>query len=60
MGSKDSEREVARKTLAAMRARLELVAADDPAEMISPLTVRETLAFVRMLHRYGFDVFEEE
>jgi len=56
----DSRNELARKTLAAVRARLTLVAAHHPAEMTSPSTIRETLAFVRMLHRYGFDVFEDD
>jgi len=46
--------------LAAVRARLEQVAATDSAEITSPATVRESLAFVRALHRYGFDTFEEE
>lgn len=46
--------------LAAVRARLELVAAVDPAKITSPVTVRESLAFVRMLHRFGFDIIEEE
>lgn len=60
MGSLDPQRELAREMLAAVRARLELVAAADPAEMNSRQTVRESLAFIRMLHRYGFDIFEEE
>lgn len=53
----DPRRQHAREMLAAVRAHLELVA---PAERTSPLTVRESLAFVRTLHRYGFDFFEEE
>ena len=56
----DSQRELARKMLAAIRARLELVAAADPSEMTSPLTIRESLAFMRMLYRYGFDILDEE
>ena len=61
MASIDSQRELAREMLATMRARLELVAAADPtAEMTSPRTVRESLAFVRMLYCCGFDIFEEE
>ncbi len=56
----DTRRELAREVLAALRARLELVAAADPGEMTSPLTVRESLAFVRALHCYGFDVFKDE
>ena len=60
MGTVDSRRQCAREMLAAARARLELVAAADPAEMTSPLTVRKSLAFVRMLHRYGFDIIKEE
>ena len=60
MGSVDSQRELAREMLAAVRARLELVAAADPAEATSPLTIRESLAFVRLLYRYGFDIFDEE
>jgi len=57
MASADSQRERTRETLAAVRARLELVAAADPAGMTSPLTVRESLAFVRLLHRNGFASF---
>ena len=60
MGSLDSRRELAREMLAAVRARLELVAAVDPAEKTSPRTVRESLAFVRALYRYSLDIFEEE
>lgn len=58
--SLDSQREHAREMLAAVRARLELVAAVDPAEVTSPRTVRESLAFVRLLYRYGFGISEEE
>ena len=54
------QREHAREILAAVRSRLELVAAADPAGMTSPLTVRESLAFVRALHRYGIDIVDEE
>lgn len=60
MGTLDFQREHAREMLAAVRARLELVAAAYPAEVNSRQTVRESLAFVRALHRYGFDFFEEE
>jgi len=60
MRSVDPQRELSCEMLAAMRARLELVAAADPAEVKSPTTVRESLAFVRALHRYGFDTFDEE
>jgi len=60
MASADSQRQLAREMLAAVRARLEQVAATDSAEITSPATVRESLAFVRALHRYGFDTFEEE
>lgn len=56
----DLQREHARKMLAAVRARVELVAAVDPAEMTSATTVRESLAFVRALYRYGFEFFEED
>jgi len=60
MASADSQREHAREMLAAVRARLQLVSAADPAEMTSPLTVRESLAFVRIAYRYGLDPFDEE
>jgi hypothetical protein len=43
-----------------VRARLVLATAKDPGGMTLPFAARETLAFVRMLHRYGSDVFEEE
>jgi len=58
--SLDSQREHAREMLAAVRARLELVSAADPSEVNSRQTVRESLAFVRALHRYGIDFFEED
>jgi len=54
------QRELAREMLAAVRARLRVVAAADPAEITSPVTVRESLAFVRALYRYGYNIFEEE
>ena len=60
MRSADIQRELAREVLVALRARLELVAAVDPAEVTSPSTVRDSLAFVRTLHRYGFDILEKE
>ena len=56
----DPQREHAREMLAAVRARLRVVAAANRAEVNSRRTVRESLAFVRALHRYGFDFFEEE
>lgn len=56
----DSQRQLAREVLAAVRARLELVSAVDPARVNSAQTVRESLAFVRMLHRYGFDIIEDK
>lgn len=49
--------QLASEMLAAVQARLELI---PPAEMRSPTTVRESLAFVRALCRCGFDIFEEE
>ena len=52
MGSLDPQRQHAREMLAALRARLELVAAD-PAAVTSSLTIRESSAFVRMLYRCG-------
>jgi len=60
MRSADNRREHAREVLAALRARLEPVAAVDPVEMASPSTVRDSLAYVRMLHRDGFDSLEKE
>ena len=60
MRSADIQRQHAREVLAALRARLELVAAVDPAEVTSPSTVRDSLVFVRTLHRYGFDILEKE
>ena len=60
MRSANTKRELAREVLKAVRARLRLVVTADPAEVTSPLTVRETLEFVRTLRRYSFDTFEEE
>ena len=57
MASGELQRQHAREMLAFVRARLDAVA---PAEKTSPSTVRESLAFVRMLYRYGFDIFDEE
>jgi len=37
-----------------------VVSAADPSEVNSRQTVRESLAFVRALHRYGIDFFEED
>lgn len=59
MTAADSQRELAREMLAAVKARLALVAVADPAKMNSAQTVRESLAFVRMLYRCGFDIAEE-
>jgi hypothetical protein len=42
---------LAREMLDAVRARLGLVAEVDPAEMTSRRTIRETLAFVRLMYR---------
>lgn len=56
----DSQREHEREMLAAVRAHLEVVVAVDPAEVNSRQTVRESLAFVQALYRYGYDILGDE
>ena len=51
MGQAGQDRALAREMLAAMRARLALVAEADLGEITSRTTIRETLAFVRLLYR---------
>ena len=51
MGQAGQHKALAREMLDAVRARLGLVAEVDPAEMTSRRTIRETFAFVRLMHR---------
>ena len=51
MGQAAQDNALAREMLDAVRARLGLVAEVDPAEMTSRRTIRETLAFVRLMYR---------
>lgn len=50
----------AREMLAAVRARFGVAAATNPAAMTSPLAVRESLALIRALYRYRFDMSEDD
>jgi hypothetical protein len=45
------DKALARKMLDAVRDRLELVTEVDPTETTSLKTIRETLAFVRLMYR---------
>ena len=49
MGQTAQDNALAREMLAAVRARLGLVAEVDPTETTSRRTIRETLAFVRLM-----------
>ena len=51
MGQAAQVNALAREMLDAVRARLGLVAEVDPSEMTSRRTIRETLAFVRLMYR---------
>jgi hypothetical protein len=60
MESANSHEAFAREMLAAVRARFDVIAATNPAETTSPLAVRESLALIRALYRYRFDMSEDE
>ena len=51
MGQAGQDKVLAHELLEALRARLALVAEADPAEVTSRTTIRETLAFVRLMYR---------
>ena len=51
MGQAGQDKPLAHEMLEAVRGRLALVAEADPAEVTSRTTMRETLAFVRLMYR---------